>query len=752
MTAGEPIPARPVVVDVVAVVGLMGIALLGLDDSYSTRFYLVVGMVAVGLTSLWALLCLGQRWGTAGYLLVASLAYPIAGATLAYRSLPSLPTVTDTLTATITGPSEFLTTIPPVDATGTVLVIPYLVGFLLGGAAAWMALHTGRPLLPVLPLVAAMVTCVALGTETSTALLVRAAVFTGGVLLWVVLRSARAGELDTGRGGLLRVSGAAVVTLLAVALAASLLPTVRSDARVVLRGRVGSGQEVSQLDNPLSSFRRNTRQPVNGADNVVDRRLLRVRGLPRGRLLRFVALDVYDGTTWSAGNRTVANDSGSLFQRIGRQVGARRPGTKVEVSIEVQRPWTSSWLPLAGQLTGITFDYLDGRAQREDVRYNVATETGMVVGGLGAKDDYHFTAVLPDDRLTRRSTPYGSGVALQPTGGFLDADLAPWNRSGLAPMAQVFSLAKYLRTNGRYSDGGTVAERGFLPGHGQARLGRGFFGARAIVGDDEQYAAFMALAANRLGVPARVVVGSDTGPSGWVRGRNVEAWVELRVADGSWRTLPQDAFMSHRPPKRSDVRQPVQSFVNQDTPKDPPPQQAPTPQQDPRTVEQQHQEPSSSTSPLVWELPLALLVVGLVPGLKWWRRRRRRSAERPGRRVVGGWTEILDLRRDQGHEVGEGLPRVEQARRLGLDVAVARRADDLVFAREEPTAAQAREFWGQVDAQRARAAAELGWPRRLRSWWSLRSLRRSLSRAWPRPRPAAAPGRRRSAGLPGPAA
>ena len=59
----------------------------------------------------------------------------------------------------------------------------------------------------------------------------------------------------------------------------------------------------------------------------------------------------------------------------------------------------------------------------------------------------------------------------------------------------------------------------------------------------------MALAATRLGVPARVVVGAVVPEGGVVQGRDVEAWVELRVDDGTWRTLPTERFTSATPPE-----------------------------------------------------------------------------------------------------------------------------------------------------------------------------------------------------------
>ncbi len=116
-------------------------------------------------------------------------------------------------------------------------------------------------------------------------------------------------------------------------------------------------------------------------------------------------------------------------------------------------------------------------------------------------------------------------------------------------MHKVFVLAGYLRDQGRYSDGALPGEQQYEAGHDLDRLVDGFLLAPRPVGDDEQYAAAMALLANRVGVPARVVVGAVLPRDGKVRGEDVHAWVELRVFDGSWRTLPTREFMSRRPPQ-----------------------------------------------------------------------------------------------------------------------------------------------------------------------------------------------------------
>ena len=55
---------------------------------------------------------------------------------------------------------------------------------------------------------------------------------------------------------------------------------------------------------------------------------------------------------------------------------------------------------MLGELTTLDLDYRDGRTQLDDVRYNQATASAVVVGGVDTRDDYTFTSVL-----TRATSP-----------------------------------------------------------------------------------------------------------------------------------------------------------------------------------------------------------------------------------------------------------------------------------------------------------------------------------------------------------
>ena len=95
-------------------------------------------------------------------------------------------------------------------------------------------------------------------------------------------------------------------------------------------------------------------------------------------------------------------------------------------------------------------------------------------------------------------------------------------------------------------------------------------------------------------------------------------------------------------------------------------------------------------------------------------------------RFVCGWTELLDLARDVSWDVPDGLPRTEQARRLGLSLELARSADSHVFARLEPTTDEAVLFWQAVDRERLHVNHQVGVVRRIAAWWNPSSLLHAL--------------------------
>lgn len=732
-------------IDAACVLTLTALVLFGFDETFSGRAYLSTGMTAAVVVVLIAAGVLAGRGPSTGvFVLIAAVLYIPIGAVAVFRSfqdgrVPTGEELLDVLTATLTGAEQLLTTIPPLDPLGGVLVVPYALGYLAAGTSIWLAFRTDRALAPVVPLLIAQAFVILLGPfqPGNDTLMIwggfAALAFWWGSWRGSAPREGRREVVHADRGRLGRAVAAGLVVGLAFAVVTQVIAPTSAKDRTVLRGRIGSGASIDQLDNPLASFRRFTDQSDGSPDNAFAKTLFVVSGLEEPTPMRFVTLDTYDGTAWRAGNRTVADVQDDLYQRIGSVVAAPRPGTPVEVNVEMRAPYTGAWLPLVGQLTGIEFDFVDGEAQREDVRYNPATSSATVVGGLGPGDDYTFTATIPTTALAKNSTAYPVDERLQPAGAALDSYLQPYISSGRDPLTQVRLLARYLQKNGRYSDGAGALN--VPPGHDIDRLAEAFVGGGRIVGNDEQYAAFVALAANRLKVPARVVVGAMA-KDGKVKGRDVMAWVELRVRDGSWRILPTATFMSNRKPKRDD--EPPQSlaeFVAAQTPKDPienpeSPEQVPLPD-DSGLDQSSKTEETDSTLPIGGP-PLALLVLALVPWLiplsKAARRGYRRRRRPPSTAVVGAWRELLDLGADLRIPTRPGATRQTQAADLGIDPALASRADDLVFALGPPDAAAAADFWRDADRARRGLLKQNSLPRQIRAQFSLASLAPNVRR------------------------
>ena len=460
-------------------------------------------------------------------------------------------------------------------------------------------------------------------------------------------------------------------------------------------------------------------------------------------------MDHYDGMVWGATDDALPGPpTDDSFQRVSSTIDNPVDGEEVDVTVTLGEGYTGVWLPTVGALQSMRFETGDPRAKAEVFRYNLATSTAVVPTGLQPGDRYSFTAVEPDDELTAETVGSDDVILLPPSAGFVQGPAEKWTEGAASdPMARVLAAAEHLRSEGRYSDGVGRTERSYVGGHSVWRLSDQFVNAPQIVGNDEQYAATMALIANQIGVPARVVLGAEVPEGGSVTGKDVSAWVELRAADGSWRTLPTEAFMSTTPPAERvpQTNTPMSGTVI------PPPNPIPPPsdageqsdadlKERKATKKKAEEEQDEGILPGVpgWvglvltyvggPLLVLLLVLGSVVGLKAWRRHRRRSAASPSARFVGAWRELVDHARDLGQVVplGPTVTRREQSAGIvsGQAATLARRADSHVFGPSVPEVGAARTFWESVDAERRAMSRQVGRWHRWRAAVSLRSFRR----------------------------
>ena len=753
------LPTRDEGVDLALLAALAALALLGLAPTFAGVGFAVVGLVGLVLGVLLTRVSRILSWPFVAPVTLAVVTYALLGTPIALRRPPDSDALALIADHAVFGWKDLLTTLPPVDADSTLLALPWLLGLATGvlGTLASSLVVTARRrgfvavVLPVLVPTGLLAVVILIGVREPQSLWLQGVAFAALAVGWLALRTQRrVVRDDADLGGRVRglrlVTGAVLVGLAAaLALPVATWSSGADDRRLVLRDHVEPPFDVGRYPSPLSSFRRYVEQPKPDPENLYDEPLMTVSGVDPGSRIRFAALDQYDGVVWGASNdSTFGGPVEGTFQRVSSEISNPATGPASTVTVELESGYSGVWLPTVGALTGLDFQGERGPAETETFRYNLATSTGIVPAGLRSGDRYTFDTVLTDELLTA-DTPPASYVGLaQASAGFLTAQAQDWSASSTRPMEQVLEIAERLKTDGKYSDGVRAAERFYLPGHHQARLSNadGGINSPIIVGNDEQYAAWMALLANQIGVPARVVMGAVVPESGLVTGADVQAWVEVQAADGTWRTVPTEAFMDFdRPAELPPREEEEMSGTNV-----PPPAAIPPPSTvgEPTDAElnalrNKRDSDDSFALPgwlvalllyVVLPLVLAVLAAVAVVGAKTWRRRRRRSAPSVSARFAGGWREVTDQARDLGVTV-TGVTRREESLVLagvGTPEAaphLARTADSHVFGPRPPAAESAAAYWEQVDAYRTSMSAGVPRLRRYRAALSLRSFRPS---------------------------
>ncbi|MEV0677862.1 transglutaminaseTgpA domain-containing protein [Actinosynnema sp. NPDC050436] len=765
-------PGRADLADAGFLGALFALALVGFHTTYTGWAFFGAGLAGLALGVLVGFLAARLRQPMIAVAFMTLAVFFLLGGAVATRErvvggvLPTPESVTGLADLSVNAWKQLLTTLPPVDGTGPLLVIPYILGLLCGAGGFTLARRVRASAAPVVAPLLVLASVVLLGTGEEPVVVLGVA-FALVALAWAGVRSRRSRRSS---GGLRRAATALVLLGVGGGLVGgigALLPG--AGHRVVLRDHVEPPFEIGVYASPLVGFRKYTKD----ADQLWDQTLFTVKGLPEGERVRIAALDDYDGSVWAATNgppREVGERNG--FQRVGARIPATGAGREVELEVTVEAAFESAeevnaWLPGAGRATRISFEGERAASHTEQLRYNLATASAIVADRLRAGDRYTVTAVLPPGDLPADLQPAG-----RPAVGdlaFVRGKAQQWAGGSPNLGEKLRAVATYLRENGAYTDGGP-GEAEYLPGHGLSRMAA-FFNAAKPVGNDEQYAAAYALVANHLGMPARVVLGATPGADGVVRGEHVHAWVELHVADGRW--LAVSDFVPDRS-KRPD-RKPPQQVDNTDASIVPPPNAMRLPDSltDAGRVDANSgrrgmvgdawQVPSWLLGVLTWAGPPVLLVVtvvGTIVLLKTRRRARRRSTGPMALRVARAWRDLVDHARDLGAKVPVGTTRLEEAEHLahawtpgtvvppaytwpvraGAEQVpafveptaysplqlrdLARAADATVFGPGEPGEGVVAEYWQRVDGARRSMGRGLPWWRRWFGVVNLKSFRK----------------------------
>lgn len=748
------------VVDILFAVTLTTLAMSGWASTFAGPGWWIASIAATVLGIAIAVAITDAGGGVQWVLLTLIGLYLLIAGPLALGrvELIRLSTFEEGMTETGSSWLTLMTTHPPVDAQGAVLLPPVLLSLFGPALSVSLSIRSRRMLAPIVPPGLTFVAVILMGQHNASSVVGQGLVFAGVAVLWMRVRALREEESDTGRDPARgRRIGASVALILAasmtVATAAGPPPElepgptsgISSDEiapviadtkldpppgadRFLLRDQA-TAYDPEQLVTPLDHFRDFTQQDLDAPHNLYDDRLLRVEGAPAGSRVRFAALDTYDGKRWETENETDPLRLDDRFLAVSSTIDNPADGDRAEVTVTLSGKWDLPWVPTVGSLQSFDFDR-SASADPDALRYNPATSTAVMEGKPATQDRYTLTTRITEYELERddAAAPYFD-KALFNEADFLDVATAIGRLGSTGRIDALFAIAADLRQNGRYSDGAGL-EGQIAAGQSRDRLGAKFINGFPTVGNDEQYAAAFALIANRLRIPARVVVGAVVPPNGAILGRDVQAWVEVRIADGSWRTVPTETFMSREPltaPAGSLEPQP-RDLTEPPDPSDTGDQEEPDAQNDADSGRADR----SSRPDLTWLTLLALpvLALAITPALlKAWRRRRRRRAPTGAGKYAGAWAELIDRARDLGHEVPQGLTRPAQARLLDRAGHLAGIADRQTFASVDPPTESATEFWTLVDAERSELTRQATSRRR---WWARftpRSLRRDRWRS-----------------------
>jgi len=554
---------------------------------------------------------------------------------------------------------------------------------------------------------------------------------------------------------------AAVMVVAAVGIGALVAPAVAEGrTREVLRSGAGPAQAVSRAVTPLTAYR------ANFADDAFTTPLFTVTpvdgALPER--VRIATLSWYDGAAYAV----ASDDIDARFQRVPSRRDAG-PGSASTIRVRVDG-LRGIWLPTFGSLERLRFIGADAVSHADAFYYDAQSDAGVQADGVRRGEAYELTATTtatpaleslraPGDRSP---VPIPDSVKT-----WVDDQHAGTDGAGLAVLVERLRERGYLSHALTAPEGGADWMRALGPdyafqsspaGHSLARIDSMFRrlvsreaspdggSLVAATGDDEQFAVAVALIAQELGFPARVVVGAHLKPvpggvpacrDGVCTGGNITAWTEVRSSAGSWVPVDvtpqytqsaQDVLNRQRDPENpTDVRPQSAQEVE---PPDPTRQEANDPGQKP--ADGPGLDGLWAALRIGAVSMLGLLVVtgpfAAVLAAKFVRRRARRRAPATAERIEGGWDEYVDAAVDHGLPAPRTHTRTELAAVYATPRAtvLAVEADRAVFAEQMPDEDEAERFWALVEDERRRFAASMPLWRRALAAVSLRSFLRGL--------------------------
>lgn len=707
------------------------IALSPLAEAYAGSRWVVAAVLGIAVAAAATLLARALRFGPLLTGLLLAVLYLLVGPAAAAPDkallgvLPSLDAERLLVTGIVESWRSALTLPVPLGGTRGELVVPFAIA-LVGGMAATTLLWRSRwPSAAGLAVVAMFAAAAAFGIREDGFPVLRAATLVVLLLAWIRWRALRAVRTSWLRRTALGVAVAAVAGVAGWGAAA----VAGTDRREVLRDHVVPPMAALDFKSPLARYRdyyKNHKADV----------LFTLTGLPAGEpLVRLATMDSYDGLVWNVVTTDVTTGSSAF-----RPAPASASGSAVEVTVGA---YDGPWIPTVGAATGATLVEDAAPSSERELLINTATGSLAEHGNVREGDVFRIDWSPRQDRTNELLVAAVDRSFTVPPMEFpaiekLDALAQRFvSEAGAgSDFERAVALEKGFREEGFFNDGlDPKAFGASASGHGAKRLADLVADEKRMVGNDEQYASAMAYAAQRLGLPARVVLGFEkTGASGSVTGDDIAAWVEIPFVDHGWVPFDPTPPEEQTPPPLKDSPDPVpQPYVVQPPvlPQEPAEIQGVPPEGAGRDLSDRIWDIVLLVLRALWLVVKALLLLSplwLLLLVKAMRRRRRRTAADPLDRISGGWREFADHARDLGARIPAGHTRHETSLVLAgrfpqtPATPLAAAADAHVFGPGEPTAEQVQAYWADIDSALARMRAEVPWWRRLAGWFSPASI------------------------------
>lgn len=760
--------------DLTALAALFLLAVLGFHHVYGGIQYLLAGIMALVFGTLIALIGARWRWGPLRITPAVLLVYFLFGPMFAAPNrailgvIPSPGALWELLKAPVTSWKSVLTVAPPVGTAQGVLAVIWISTLLLSLLGMSVVLRSRRYALAWLFPLALLGVSIAFGTNEAFSPVLRGVLYAILSVAWLTWRfegarlsSAQSTIIsDTVRPGSWknpvlrrRVIGGAVIMALAgggAVAAHALLDPPSGTIRYAARDHINPPFDPREYVSPLSEFR-------GYLKDQREAELFTVSGMDSGEYIRLATMDQWDLQVYNVASSTDRGSSSGTFLRTAAGVDLQEGGPDEQVSTVTIGEYSGVWMPTVGTSTHrIDLETMDPERSSitsENLYLNQKSQTLVNSRGVRPGDTYElsytpYTELTAEEQKTARFAEISmpDNAPVDKFTQFADE----WTGNEESDYFRFQNLSRAVKEDAYYSHG-LEDDTASLSGHGVSRLLAmmeeiGFDeetpDAQPLgrIGDEEQYAALLAVLARSVDIPARVVMGFQVpeGRQGTVSitGEDVTAWVEVAFEGYGW------VRFDPAPDSEEDPTQPEPKEVDKPLPQvaQPPPPPAEPPSPPPGAMSEESDGPDEpQEEPTPWALyvgvgllPVVLLALAALAVIlaKARRRGRRRTRGPLAARIDGGWQEILDHLADMGRSPDPLLTRAELAARMDAEIpamgaaSLAGRADRAVFGPDDLPETAAEEYWTQVMASRRSMSAAVPWHRRLFAALSLRSFRR----------------------------